>query len=189
MEADARRQLAPYVLPNETLLWTGRPDPAKHLTPKDVWLVPFSLFWSGFSIFWVVAAAMKSASPVFALFGVPFVVFGLYFVFGRFIYKARRKRETVYGLTSARALVAVGAGSLSEAPLQHTLVERNRSRDGQHLTVTIGRSTTGLSSGAIYANTGMDFFDRGNVPFGFYDVADVRGLESALHDARRESSA
>ncbi len=169
----------PYLLPGETLLWTGRPDPAKHVSASDVFLVPFSLLWGGFAIFWLITVLVEGAPVPFALFGVPFVAVGLYFIFGRFIYKAYRKRQTVYGLTEGRALVAVGSGSLSEAPLQQTPMDRRRSRDGRHLTVTFGRSAGGWF-GATYANTGMDFFDRGNGPVGFYDVTDVTGLETAL---------
>lgn len=180
---DLRSRLAPYLLPGETLLWTGRPDPAKHFSVSDVFLVPFSFLWGGFAIFWMSSALVQGAPLPFALFGLPFVVLGLYFIFGRFIYKSSRKRQTVYGLTQGRALVAVGPGSISEAPLQRTPVDRRRSRDGRHLTVTFGRSARGWSAGPSYANTGMEFFDRGNGPLGFYDVFDVAGLESALRDA------
>lgn len=182
---DVRQQLAPYVLPEETLLWTGRPDPAKHFSASDVFMVPFSLLWGGFAIFWLISALVGGAPTPFALFGLPFVALGLYFIFGRFIYKANRKRQTVYGLTEGRALVGVGSGSLSEAPLQRTPVDQRRSRDGRHLTVTFGRSARGWFAGPSYANTGMDFFDRGNGQLGFYDVLDVPGLETALRGARR----
>lgn len=182
---DVRRQLTPYLLPDEHLLWTGRPDPAKHFGASDVLLVPFSLLWGGFAIFWMVTALVGGAPVPFALFGLPFVAVGLYFIFGRFIYKANRKRQTVYGLTEGRALVAVGSGSLSEAPLLRTPVDQRRSRDGRHLTVTFGQSTRGWSAGPSCANTGMELFDRGNGPLGFYDVLDVAGLETALRGVRR----
>lgn len=128
---------------------------------------------------------MEGALGPFALFGLPFVALGLYFIVSRFIYKANRKRRTVYGLTDGRALVAVGSSSLSEAPLQRTPVDQHRSRDGRHLTVTFGRSVRGWSAGPDYANTAMDFFERSNGPLGFYDVLDVAGLETALRGVRR----
>ncbi len=90
---EVRRQLAPYLLADEHLLWYGRPDPAKHFTGSDVFLVPFSLMWGGFAIFWMGAALVGGAPVPFALFGLPFVVVGLYFIFGRFLVKARRKRQ------------------------------------------------------------------------------------------------
>jgi len=182
---DLRQRFAPYLLPDEKVLWTGRPDPAKHFGASDVLLVPFSLLWGGFAIFWLVTALMEGAPVAYALFGLPFVALGLYLIFGRFIYKANRKRHTVYGLTEGRALVAVGPGSLSEAPLLRTPVDQRRSRDGRHLTVTFGRPAGGWSAGPTQANTGMELFDRGNGPLGFYDVLDVAGLETALRGLKR----
>src|SRR5256714_15111334 len=90
----------------ERVEWVGRPDPAKHFTRGDVFLVPFSIMWGGFSIFWE-ASAIGGAGPFFALWGIPFVVIGLYFIFGRFIYKARRKRRTIYAVTNRRVMTIV----------------------------------------------------------------------------------
>ena len=183
---DPRDRILPYVRPDERLLWWGQPDPAKHFSAHDAFLIPFSVLWAGFSIFWIVAAARSQASLPFVLFGVPFVAMGLFFVFGRFIVKARRKRQTTYALTDRRALVAIGEGSLSESPVHHQPVERKRSRDKRHLTVTFGRSSASLFSGPSYANTGMEFFDQsGGRPLGFYDVPDVNGLEAAIADITR----
>lgn len=181
---DARDRLSPLLLPDETLVWTGRPDPGKHLGPVDVFLVPFGVFWLGFSIFWLVTAVSSGAPFFFPLFGVPFVALGVYFVAGRFLVKAAGKRRTVYGLTEGRALVAEGEGSLQETSLDRTPVDRRRSRGGRHLTVSFGRTSGGWASGPSLANSGMGPFDRGGAPFTFYDVADVEGLEAALRRVR-----
>jgi hypothetical protein len=179
--SDPRDRILPYVRPDERLVWWGQPDPAKHFTGIDAYLIPFSVLWAGFSSFWISAAARSGASLPFVLFGLPFVAMGLYFVFGRFIVKARRKRQTTYALTNLRALVAVGEGSLSESPVHHQPVERKRSRDKRHLTVTFGKSSASFFSGPSYGNTGMEVFDqsRGR-PLAFYDVTDVNGLEAAI---------
>lgn len=182
---DLPRRLAPYLLPDERLLWTGRPDPGKHLGAGDVFLVPFSLLWTGIAVFIGSRALAQGAPMPFALVPLLFVALGLYVVAGRFVYKARRKRQTVYGLTQDRALVAVGPASLSEAPVQRTPIDQRRSRDGRHVTVTFGRSATGWGAAPSYANTGMELFDQRGGPLGFYDVRDVTGLESALRAVRR----
>lgn len=182
---DLRGRLAPHLLPDERLLWVGRPDPGKHLTRSDLYLVPFSLLWGGFAIFWEASVVTDGAGVAPTLFGGPFVLVGLYLIIGRFFYKAHRKRRTVYGLTRDRALVAGGSGSLSEQPLPGTPLEQRRSRDGRHTTVRFGRSTTGWSASPDYANTGLELFSRGGTALGFYDVADVRALEAALREVRR----
>ena len=181
---DERRRLTPYLLPDETLLWSGRPDPSKHLGGVDLVLVPFSLFWGGFAILWQVGA-LRQGPVSLALFGVPFVVIGLYLIVGRFVVKARQKRRTVYGLTRGRALVATGSSSLREAPVQRTPIDQRRSRDGRHVTVTFGGTSSGWAAGTSYANTGLELFGTSSGPLGFYDVSDVTGLETALRGVQR----
>jgi len=132
---------------SQRLPWWGRPDPTKHFAPAAAFIIPSSLLWGGFSIFWEVGAARSGAPLPFVLFGAPFVAVGLFFVFGQFIAKARRKRQTAYGLTDRRALVAGGTGSLSESPLQYQPINVQRSRDGSHVSVTFGRSAIGRRGG------------------------------------------
>jgi hypothetical protein len=91
------------------------------------------------------------------------VAIGLYMIFGRFIVKAWRKRRTAYGLTDRRALVALGSGSLSESQLAHQPVDQRVSRRRRHMTVVFGRLAYGAMSGAMYANTGMEFFAMGQL--------------------------
>src|SRR4051812_33856940 len=183
-DASPPEQLRPYVRPGERLLWSGRPDPSVRFTGKDAFLIPFSLMWGGFAIFWEAAAiaGTKGSSRFFILWGIPFVAIGLYMIFGRFILKARRKRETAYGLTDQRALVAVGDRSLVDSPVKHTPTSIKRSRDGHHVSITFG-TQNGVSR--VYANTGMDvlaFWSSNDTAF--YDVAEPDAVLAALERAR-----
>lgn len=177
--------LAPHLRPGETLLWAGRPDPAKHVGPIDAFLIPFSLLWGGFAIFWEVSVLREDAPLPFVLFGLAFVLIGLYFIAGRFVVKAIRKRHTTYGLTRDRALVVVGRTSVSDTPLAHTSIEQTWSRNRRHLTVTFGRPAGSRFPTPSYANTGMEFLARGAVPLGFHDVPDPTPLEQALRTLPR----
>jgi len=99
----------------ERLLWSGRPRGGLRLRPQDAVLIPISLLWGGFAIFWeVMALTMTAKAPmpirlVFPLFGLPFVAMGLYLMVGRFFVEARVRSRTVYGVTNRRILI-VDAG-------------------------------------------------------------------------------
>ncbi|HVJ06720.1 MAG TPA: hypothetical protein VM578_13680 [Candidatus Saccharimonadales bacterium] len=99
------------LVPDETVLWAGRPDASVLFHREDILLVPFSLLWGGFAIFWeTMAIGMHSrvahlAPWFFVLWGIPFVVIGQYIVWGRFLVTAWKKQRTFYALTDYRALV------------------------------------------------------------------------------------
>ncbi|WP_108485181.1 aspartate carbamoyltransferase catalytic subunit [Oceaniglobus ichthyenteri] len=96
--------------PGETILWQGAPDPQVRLT-GGLGQSLFGLFFAGFALFWIAAAAFIGndtgfVGMVFPLFGVPFLLIGLYMVFGRFIWDAYVRRGTFYTLTNKRAYIA-----------------------------------------------------------------------------------
>lgn len=105
-DSNLKSELAPYLDPQERILWAGQPKGGFQLQIMDAFLIPFSLVWCGFSIFWMYMASQVSV--FFGLFGLPFVVVGIYLVFGRFIVDKRKRDSTVYGLTEQRILIKSG---------------------------------------------------------------------------------
>ena len=90
----------------ELLLWSGRPPRGLLLRTMDFFLIPFSLFWCGFALFWESTVFAMHAPFFFKLWGLPFVAVGLYFVVGRFFVDAWIRGRTLYAVTNERVIIA-----------------------------------------------------------------------------------
>jgi len=71
-------------------------------------LIPFSVMWAGFAVFWEVSIVKEDAPLFMKLWGIPFLAAGAYLLVGRFLIDARARRRTVYGVTPERVLVIGG---------------------------------------------------------------------------------
>lgn len=174
--------------PGERLLWSGRSDPSVVFARTDALLIPFSLVWGAFAVFWTTTAAASGAPVFFLLFGGLFCLVGFYLVAGRFVVKAHRKRTTLYAVTDRRALTVAG-GSTREVRLPGPDRVTTWSRSRAHVSVVWEPSTTrSLFFGnrtTWPGNSGLDGFVGAATPFAFYDVADGTALAAALAETAR----
>ena len=99
---DADAVLTDRLLRGERIAWSGRPVQGLLLTARDAFLIPFSVLWLGFAVFWTVVASRAGA---FALFGLIFVAVGLFVMVGRFVADAWLRQRTVYAVTDRRVLI------------------------------------------------------------------------------------
>lgn len=186
MDFDINKIVQNELLLNENIIWQGTPSLSKTFTKSDIFLVPFSIFWGGFAIFWFIAAT--TAGGMFGLFGIPFVIVGLYFIFGRFIVKKAVKRKTIYAITDIRVLIIRinSSGikkSVSSAAIR-TISSESNSCDKNGIGTIIFGSPPYWHT--IYLNTGMDFFS-GNLQNGiiaFFDIEDCEKVIKIYRDLK-----
>jgi hypothetical protein len=111
---DPAAELERELSPGERLVWSGQPRGGVRLRASDAVAIPFSIFWCGFAVLWEVIALLASnrggglIALVFPLFGVPFVVIGLYLLVGRFFVDAKARQRTFYGVTTERIVIVSG---------------------------------------------------------------------------------
>jgi len=172
---------------DERLLWKGRPRGGIRLRGSDVLMIPFSLLWGGFAVFWEVMTLSKipSSNPaalLFPLFGVPFVLVGLYMIFGRFFVDARLRERTEYAVSNRRAIISSGilgrkvkSIDLRSTP-EITLTEKaDRS----------GTITFGAASRSDWATQNNLLFPGGSSQPAFEMIENVRQVYDIIEAARR----
>jgi hypothetical protein len=113
MDQAAYEAIQPELISGESVLWAGRPNPSVIFHQEDLYVIPFSLLWGGFAIFWEAGvlglwgtSSTRGGEPIFMqLWGVPFIVIGQYMIWGRFLVDAWKKRQTFYAVTNRRVIV------------------------------------------------------------------------------------
>lgn len=174
---DAQSRLAPYLLPGERFVWADRPPQGFRLTPFDIFLIPFSLMWGGFAIFWEIMAVTQGAGLFFTLWGIPFVLIGLYLIVGRFFQDAMTRKRQMYAVTDRRVLLlkswpraTVRSLDIDRLPALE-LSERGNGRG----------SITFEQSRGPWSNAGLGFWIPSLDPtLRFLDIPNVRHVYSLI---------
>jgi len=188
IDSEASVKLQSELVSGESLLWAGRPNPGVIFHASDWQLIPFSLLWGGFSIFWEMHAlgllghtSSKGSPPIFmALWGIPFVVLGQYLIWGRFVYDGWLKRRTYYGVTNQRLFVLQEATSRKTCSMRIEAipsVERSGSSTG---TLWFGTRYP-MVAGRGQRTQNASPFSVGNVPV-FVDIDDAESVYRMILD-------
>lgn len=189
------------LLRDEIVQWSGQPDPSVIFTKSDIFMIPFSLVWGGFAIFWELAASGvlfgssgHGSPPIFfPLFGLPFVLVGLYFMFGRFFYRSWINKRTCYVVTNKRVInISLGIkGRNVQATFIRDIPTINKSIGGNGVGTLVFGNSRGMMG--YYGNTGMEWMGSnsvvGAVPQSFYDIRDANAVYELLNRLRNEPEA
>jgi len=108
VDHEIQNELRPVLGHNENIIWTGRPPKGILFRASDLFLIPFTLLWFGFAIFWESTALAGGAPGFFMLWGIPFLVIGFYMSIGRFFSDAYKRGNTIYAITPERILIKSG---------------------------------------------------------------------------------
>jgi hypothetical protein len=129
----------------------------------------FSLLWTGLMLSFLPEAwGTPEGSEfwlliLFCLFGLPFVVVGLYETIGHFFYDARIRARTRYALTNRRALIALDGKkpSLKSWPIQpDTVVDFE---EGVEATIHFATDSTKDSEGSwTHTRVGFELIADGD---------------------------
>lgn len=179
------------LLEHERVLWVGQPKQTALFTREDLILIPFSVLWGGFAIYWEIMILLskddtgKSVPLFFSLLGLPFAIFGLYSIFGRFIYKAWAKRHTYYAITNKRIIVLNRTKESLQSTDINTIPSIKRTVGSNGVgTVKFGKTKIKPA----LENTGMDFLDPfiDNRVLTFYDIPDVSKVYKIVHKLKHQ---
>lgn len=127
----------------ERLLWSARPSASRMKAGFGIWL--FAIPWTAFALFWESMAILpwfaSSKTPeafqwtfgiVFPLFGLPFVLIGLWMLWQP-VRAMRQAASTAYGLTDRRLIRLVDGPKREIASVlldQIGPVDRSEAKDG-----------------------------------------------------------
>jgi hypothetical protein len=171
--------------PGERLLWSGFPKRGIYLRMQDAFLIPFSLMWGGFAIFWEYSVISHGAPWFFDVWGIPFVLVGIYLIAGRFYFDALSREKTFYGVTNQRLVIISGVFSRkTNSTNLRTLtdISLTSKKDGS------GNISFGPLSGVFprYFTNPLAFW-QGGASSGFETIPNAKAVYDLIHQAQTES--
>jgi hypothetical protein len=193
---DAIAIIQPELISGENVVWSAQPIRDVIFHKEDLYLIPFSLLWGGFAIFWEAGVLgfwgthnqSGNAWQFGILWGIPFVLVGQYLIWGRFIYAAWLKGRTFYAVTNRRVIVLqngwkrhMASAYIDSLP---TLIKESGSKGVGILRFTQAQPIWGSSRG-LGAWNGMSV---GDVPT-FIDIAEVDAVYRLVSDLREKRRA
>lgn len=137
------------LMEGEEILWRGKPGTKRLLTRDDIFMLPFSIMWGGFSIgvtvLLLVNGQLSNLPPIFFIFP----IIGVYLLFGRFLHRWWRLKNTEYVITNRRLFIirhshAVTISANNLPPMK--IIQRRNGGGTIQFVIDTGRAWNSLSS-------------------------------------------
>ena len=175
--------ILPLLGREERLLWSAQPRQGIFLRSTDAYLIPFSLLWGGFAFFWEATVLNSNGPMFFRLWGVPFVLVGIYLIVGRFFADAKLRSRTYYGLTTERIVIVSGFFSRTTKSLQlRTLSDVSLAESNGGLgTITFG------TAAPWWAGTGGWPGSRQQLSPSFESISAARDIYEKIRVAQKQA--
>jgi Bacterial PH domain len=185
MDSITPNPLESHLGPGERLLWSGRPRQGIILRLSDAYVIPFSILWAGFAVFWESSVIMSGAPLLFTLWGIPFVLMGAYITVGRFLLDMRTRAKTFYGVTNVRILIVSGAFTPTIKSLNlRTLADISLEQRGNGIgTITFGR---GAPFGSLARGIWWPGMDAQLAP-AFDQIANAQHVYTLIQSAQQQA--
>lgn len=166
----------------ERILWQGQPEKGVVWHDMISALSFVGVFFTGFSLFWILAAmAMTAQAPfpfsLFWLFGLPFLGIGLFMLGGHAVFDAWLRAHTWYTLTDRTAFIAtdvLGKKTLGTYPIAE---------------MAFLELDDGAPGSILFAHGTLTGSQRGRAgkqkKIGFRRIAEARRLFGEMRELRR----
>ena len=180
--------LEKYLLHDEKILETFLPDIKRKFISKDGVLIPVGIIlcvWAFLLFFKEYTVSSEVTTKL--IWTIIFIVFSLYFTFGRFFVKSFRKKRTVYCITNKRFYRLTkglfGGRKISFVDIKDT---DKLELDGTPPDAsTIIFETLPFSYTTFFANTGLAFEYRF---FAFFDVKKANKLCKLISELKQQAN-
>jgi hypothetical protein len=198
IDPGAAMKVQTEMISGERIYWAGTPNPSVIFHSDDWAMVPFSLLWGGFAIFWEAGVlgywgnGPRSGSPslFMVIWGIPFVVMGQYMIWGRFLHDAWLKTRTYYAVTNRRVLVLQEAWKRKLNWMYLEAIPTIECEGTMRGTLWFGKKYP-VIAGRGQKTRSMSRFDVGDIPV-FADIADAESVQRLVQElrenARKESN-
>ncbi|MBJ7543182.1 hypothetical protein [Rhodomicrobium udaipurense] len=99
------------LLPEEKVMWSGRPRQGLMFYRADAFIIPFSIVWTMGAWSGISNGLNKHAALLPTLMALLFLAVGFWLLIGRFVYDIWRRSRLTYAVTDRRVLILRGENS------------------------------------------------------------------------------